>query len=113
MDAPRHAHALHQGPSLGASRRRGTQTEPGGVVSNPPDDSLQPYLARRDAANQNATKVYAALKSTGKLSAQRLLAYRCRAKGCLVLDIIQVPGQMAIHQPRYKRSPERNLEASN
>lgn len=67
------------------------------------DDSRQ----RDELAGQT----YTALKATKRLKDHRLITYRC-PRGCLLLDVVQVPGQMIGHSPAYKLSPGRNTETS-
>lgn len=58
------------------------------------------------AAYENAPKK--------RLQAARLVAYRCEQRGCLLVDIWQVPAfGPCFYIPRYQLSPERNARQTN
>lgn len=61
----------------------------------------------------DAAELYRALLSSGRLSTLRRLTYRCRAGGCLLLDAVDTPLGIVMHQTRYKYSPEENARRSN
>lgn len=60
----------------------------------------------------DADELYRALESSGRLSKLRRLTYRCRAGRCLLLDAVETPLGIVVHQPPHKRSPALN-EASS
>lgn len=77
-------------------------------MSNPLGDALRAAQERGTVA----AAAYAALKATGKLSSHRLLTYRCERR-CLLLDVINLPQGVVLHQPSYKLSPSINEVTSN
>lgn len=62
-----------------------------------------------------AEAAYEALRATERLSQHRLLTYRCAERGCLLLDVVQLPEPVGrlFYQPAYKLSPVRNEESSS
>lgn len=66
----------------------------------------------RDRAAE-ADAVYKMAKSAGKLSSHRILTYRCQDRRCLLLDVLQLPAGLLVHQPRYKVAPKLNEASSN
>ncbi len=65
------------------------------------------------ARNDVAERVYAALRSTGKLSSHRILTYRCERPRCLLLDVVSLPQGVIFHTPVYKLSPSANETTSS
>lgn len=66
-------------------------------------------------ATPDAEVLYRALISdASRLRSLRRLQYRCdRPQHCLLLDAIEVPGSVLLHQKRFKNSPAINLNRSN
>lgn len=57
--------------------------------------------------------LYSALLNGARLSSLRRLTYRCHAARCLLLDVVDTPVGVLIHQKRYKYSDEQNLQRSS
>ncbi|WP_028655964.1 hypothetical protein [Nocardioides sp. J54] len=82
-------------------------------MSTPPDRDLLEAIRRNDDRNALASRAYEALSKTGSRADHRLLVYRCKQRGCLLLDVIQLPQGVVLHRPAYRRSPQRNEATSN
>ena len=76
-------------------------------------DPIHEAWQQMDDDNVRAAALYEALRATKRLPLQRRIAYRCAARKCLLLDVVQVPGQLIAHIPPYKLSPEVNEATSN
>jgi len=76
-------------------------------------ESLHDIFQQQNHASVDASAVYAALKATGRLRDQRIISYHCTTRHCLLLDVIQIPDQVVIHQPPYRLSPAVNTSTSN
>ncbi len=77
-------------------------------------DDMGEYLSALDSARERATTVYAALKAAGKIKDHRVIAYRCATnRRCLLLDVLQIPGQVIVHSPAYRLSPSHNAADSS
>lgn len=76
-------------------------------------DPLEDLFARSSALDARARRTYARLKAEGFLNDHRLISYRCAARKCLLLDVIQVPEQIIAFQPGYKLSPDHNAATSS
>jgi hypothetical protein len=61
----------------------------------------------------NAEDLYRALLTTGRLPVLRRLTYRCVPRRCLLLDAVDTPLGIVLHQTRYKYSEPENLRRSN
>ncbi len=59
-----------------------------------------------------ATAAYEALKQAKRLSSHRLITYRCPRR-CLLLDVLNLPQGVVLHQPAYKLPPAVNEAASS
>lgn len=65
-------------------------------------------------AGEQAEDLYRALRSSGRLTKLRRLTYRCNTSArCLLLDAVETPIGVVLHQRRYKHSDEVNLARSN
>lgn len=60
----------------------------------------------------NAEALHAALVSTGRIKSLRRLTYRCHARRCLLLEAVDTPEGVLVHQKRYKLSPTVNEATS-
>lgn len=58
-----------------------------------------------------ATATYEVLKVRGEVRSHRVLSYRCRARRCLLLDVLRVPQGLLVYVPPRKYSPARNRPA--
>ena len=77
-------------------------------------DDMGEYLSALDSAGERATTAYAALKAAGKIKDHRLVAYRCATDHrCLLLDVLRIPGQVIVHAPPYRLSPNLNTKRSS
>ena len=62
----------------------------------------------------DAESLYVALISNpGRLSQLRRLTYRCAKHRCLLLDVVETPLGVVLHQKRFKQSAEVNEGRSN
>lgn len=52
----------------------------------------------------DAAGLYRALLSSGRLAKQRRLTYRCAADRCTLLDVVETPLGIVLHQIRFKQS---------
>jgi len=75
-------------------------------------DDFAAVVRRAKERDQLADETYRALRSTGRLSKQRALAYRCPRR-CLLLDVVPTPQGLLLHVPRYKLSPQLNAELTS
>lgn len=57
--------------------------------------------------------LYTALVSSGRLAELRRLTYRCTVARCLLLDVVETPLGVVLHQKRFKNSSEVNQRRSN
>ncbi|MFD6676070.1 hypothetical protein ACFWDA_17085 [Rhodococcus zopfii] len=57
--------------------------------------------------------LYNALLTTGRLPQLRRLTYRCDTNRCLLLDVVDTPLGVLLHQKRFKYSEVENLARSN
>lgn len=53
------------------------------------------------------------VRKRGTASQQRALVYRCKARGCSLLELYRSPDGLIVYRPRYKLSPAQNAEFSN
>lgn len=58
-------------------------------------------------------ELYRALLSSGRLSGLRRLTYRCATHRCTLLDAVDTPMGILLHQIRFKQSNEINQERSS
>lgn len=65
------------------------------------------------SATTDADELYRALVSSGRLSSLRRLTYRCTTARCLLLEAVETPLGVLVHQNRYKLSPGENLARSS
>lgn len=63
--------------------------------------------------NTSPDDLYRALLTSGRLSELRRLTYRCDSGRCLLLDTVETPLGVLLHQKRYKYSEVENLARSN
>jgi len=99
-------------------RLRGTPAQPGGDMTPRPrrtasgasdrdsdnDAFLAAVRASRDRTHE-ASEIYAALRSTGRMASVSPLTYRCQSR-CALLDVITTPaGDVIVGFPRFKTSP--------
>lgn len=61
----------------------------------------------------NAEDLYRALLTSGRLPGLRRLTYRCTAARCLLLEAVETPLGVVVHQTRYKYSEAENLARSS
>lgn len=61
----------------------------------------------------DAEELYRALLSSGRLPTLRRLTYRCATRRCLLLDAVETPLGVLVHQDRYKYSEGQNLARSS
>lgn len=62
----------------------------------------------------DAAELYRALLTSGRLSGLRRLTYRCATEArCTLLDAVETPLGLVMHQVRYKYSAGENLERSS
>lgn len=61
----------------------------------------------------DAAELYRVLLSSGRLSRLRRLTYRCAAGRCTLLDAVETPLGIVLHQVRYKYSEGENLSRSS
>lgn len=61
----------------------------------------------------DAGELYRALVASGRLSGLRRLTYRCGPRGCLLLQAVETPLGVLLHQDRYKYSEGENLARSS
>lgn len=57
---------------------------------------------------QSALAMYRAWRDSDDLGARRVVSYRCRAEGCLLLDVFSTPVGSAVYKPAFRFSPNRN-----
>lgn len=76
-------------------------------------DPVRDLFAEVKMIDAEADRIYSALAATRKLNDHRILTYRCRARRCLLLDFVQVPGAVVVHSPAYRLSPSLNASTSN
>ncbi|MFC0359517.1 hypothetical protein ACFFHC_06885 [Kytococcus schroeteri] len=71
-------------------------------------------LDAREERRRLGQAAYEALKATGRLKHHRVLTYRCKTRGCLLLDVLQLPAPvgMVFYQPGYKLAPSVNAARS-
>lgn len=60
-----------------------------------------------------ADDLYRALLTSGRLTELRRLTYRCAARRCLLLDAVETPLGVVLHQTRHKYSEPENLRRSS
>lgn len=61
----------------------------------------------------DAAELYQALLVSGRIPGLRQLTYRCDRHRCLLLDAIETPLGVVLHQLRFKQSEAVNLDRSN
>ena len=61
---------------------------------------------------QSALALYRVMEATGDTARNRILAYRCAAHRCLLLDIFNTPQGPAAYIPRHRLSPEQNASTA-
>lgn len=61
----------------------------------------------------DAAELYRALMVSGRLPGTRRLTYRCAAHRCLLLDAVETPIGIVLHQTRYKYSEGENTQRSS
>lgn len=61
----------------------------------------------------DAGELYRALLVSDRLPTLRRLTYRCAGHRCLLLDVVETPLGIVVHQKRYKLSAARNAERSS
>lgn len=70
------------------------------------------FVAMR-ARQERAEKVYAALVKTKRTADHRVITYRCAQRRCLLVDVLQIPDEVIVYFPRYRRSPQKNPDSSS
>lgn len=60
-----------------------------------------------------AEDLYRAVVSSGRLPHLRRLTYRCAPRRCLLLEAVETPLGIVVHQNRYKYSEPENLRRSS
>ena len=75
--------------------------------------ALQDRIEETDRLRPIAENLYRALVNTGKRSAGRRLTYRCLNRRCMLLDAIETPMGILLHQPRHKYTEAVNQARSN
>lgn len=71
-------------------------------------------MSRMTEPEAEALALYMALTgTTGRLKSLRRIQYRCASHRCLMLDAIETPRGVLLHQKRYKYSPAENEARSN
>lgn len=70
------------------------------------DSDLFAAWRERDERARLGQAAYEAMKATGRLKHHRMLTYRCKTRGCVLLDVLQLPAPvgMVFYQPNYKLS---------
>lgn len=63
--------------------------------------------------NTTPDDLYRALLTSGRLPQLRRLTYRCATNRCLLLDVVDTPLGVVLHQKRFKHSESENLARSN
>ena len=80
---------------------------PGGIDAA----GVASMLAGMRARQSSALGVYKRLVADREIGRHRLLSYRC-ARGCLLLDVFESPGGVALYWPTHRRSPSANAETA-
>jgi hypothetical protein len=65
-----------------------------------------------DRRKSSALALYRLMRANGQLSKSRILEYRCRARGCQLLDVFETPAGAAAYKPAFRLSPGRNESSS-
>lgn len=65
-------------------------------------------------ARGNPSELYRALLVSGRIPQLRRMTYRCSTSArCLLLDAVETPMGVLLHQVRYKYSPDENVRRSS
>jgi len=79
------------------------------VTTDDLGDVLAPHIDRQ----AEAERLYPLLVRQAARLKLRRLTFRCAGRRCLLLDAIETPAGIIVHQKRHKVSPPRNEAASN
>lgn len=75
--------------------------------------SVEDAIAVREGMQNrenSALALYKMMRTSGQLPGKRLVEYRCRKQGCLVLDVFPTPAGPAVYLPAFRYSPTRNAD---